>query len=65
MKIKESVIKIIKYYFGENREDKISLGLAYLGCLFFTHFMIWSYKVYGVWGANPIMYIIKLGGLIN
>jgi len=55
---------IFKYYFGKEKKDTINLLLAYNGCLLMTHFMIWSYQNYGVWGANPITYLTNLGGIL-
>ena len=60
LKLKE----IFNYYFGKNKTDAINLLLAYNGCLLFTHFMIWSYINYGIWGADFITYLSTLGGII-
>ena len=47
------------------REDYIGLGMAYLGCLILTHWMIWSHINYGIYGTELSTYITTLGGILG
>lgn len=44
--------------------DIIGMELAYIGCFLMTHWMIWSYNLYGIWGAGLMTYLTSFGGLI-
>lgn len=42
----------------------IGLTQAYLGCLVFTHWMIWSYNTYGIFGTEIFTYLTTFGGIL-